>query len=258
MSLHIENYGDGEPLVLLHGWGMHSGIWNNIVPPLSQHFRVYCVDLPGHGRSKRRLGALDTLDSIVDELSLQFTGQMNLCGWSLGGLVAMRWAQREQLRVQRLALVASTPCFTKREDWHFGMEAETLRQFGAELEKDHVATLRRFLSLQVRGSENERELLMDMRSRLFSHGQPEVEALRGGLEILREVDLRPELGSILQPTLLIAGERDKLTPPEASIYLSQALSKARLVEIAGAAHTPFLSHPEIFVKQITDFMHERI
>ena len=196
-----------------------------------------------------------TLDIIVDELSAQFDEPLNVCGWSLGGQVALRWAQRAPNQVKKLALVASTPCFTEREDWLFGMAVATLSQFAAELERDHAATLRRFLALQMRGSANERELLTDLRSRLFSRGEPDVNALRGGLEILRDADLRGDLASIHQPALLIVGERDKLTPPEASFYMAQSLPDARAVEIAGAAHAPFLSHPEIFVTQITDFLH---
>lgn len=257
MSLHIEKYGSGSPLVLIHGWGMHGGIWDNVVPQLSRNFYVHCVDLPGHGYSSgdQRRDSPFTLDSIVEELSHCFAEPLNVCGWSLGGQIALRWATLLPQQVQRLVLVASTPCFTQREDWKFGMGAETLRQFAAELERDHVATLRRFLALQVRGGANERDLLTELRSRLFSRGEPDIYALRGGLEILSDVDMRGELASIRQPTLLIAGERDKLTPPEASFYMAQALPDAHVVEIAGAAHAPFLSHPEIFVKQITDFLH---
>jgi pimeloyl-[acyl-carrier protein] methyl ester esterase len=264
MSLHVESHGSGAPLVLIHGWGMHGGIWDNVVAQLAQDFRVHCVDLPGHGYSSRDKGQDTpfshspyplTLDAIVDELSAQFDEPLNVCGWSLGGLVALRWAQLAPQQVRRLVLVASTPCFAEREGWLFGMAAASLRQFAAELELDHAATLRRFLALQLRGSANERALLADMRSRLFSRGEPDVKALRGGLEILRDADLRNELASICQPALLIAGERDKLTPPAASFYMAQSLPDARVVEIAGAAHAPFLSHPEIFVEQIMDFLH---
>jgi pimeloyl-[acyl-carrier protein] methyl ester esterase len=215
------------------------------------------VDLPGHGYSPPLFSGhgLGQLDAIAGVLSAQFNEPLNICGWSLGGLVALRWARLEPQQVQRLVLVASTPCFAEREDWLFGMAAVSLQQFAAELERDHAATLRRFLALQMRGSANERELLADLRSRLFSRGEPDVKALRGGLEILRDTDLRGELVSIRQPALLIAGERDKLTPPQASFYMAQALPDARRVEIAGAAHVPFLSHPEIFVEQITDFLH---
>ncbi len=258
MSLHIESHGSGAQLVLIHGWGMHAGFWDNVVPRLAQKFRVHCVDLPGHGASITPFTLSPfpfTLDAIANELSSHFTGQLNVCGWSIGGLVALRWAQISRQQVQRLVLVASTPCFTEQENWPYGVAEETLRQFATELEQDKVAMLRRFIYLMVRGSVNERELLADLRSRLFSHGQPDMNALRGWLEILRDVDFRAELPGISQPALLIAGECDKLTPPEASYFMAQTLPDARLVKIAGAAHVPFLSHPEIFVEQITDFLH---
>ena len=179
---------------------------------------------------------------------------MDLLGWSLGGIIAQHWAAFEPEKVRRLILVSSTPCFAARSDWAFGMPQETLVQFAADLEKNHAATLRRFLALQVRGSEGERELLGALREKLFSRGEPHLDALRGGLAILRDADLRGVLPQITQPTLVIAGERDKLTPPEASHYLAQSLPHARAVVIAGAAHAPFLSHPEIVVEQVRNFL----
>jgi pimeloyl-[acyl-carrier protein] methyl ester esterase len=131
-----------------------------------------------------------------------------------------------------------------------------LEKFAAELEQNHAVTLRRFIALQLRGSENERELLALLRERLFSRGEPAMGALRAGLNILRDADMRGELQDIKQQTLAIAGERDKLTSPGASHYLAQVMPAARVVEIEGAAHAPFLSHPEIFVEQVKSFLHE--
>lgn len=258
MNLHVEAHGQGAPLLLIHGWGMHGGVWGSLVPRLAEQFRVLVVDLPGHGRSreagnvKRETG----IDAIVDALAAQFSEPLAVCGWSLGGQIAMRWAARYPAQIQRLVLVTSTPCFAERDDWLFGMDAETLQKFASELEQNHAATLRRFLALQVRGSENERELLTQLRAQLFAHGEPDLAALRGGLEILRDADLRPMLEDIHQPTLAITGERDKLTSPLASYYLAQALPNARVVEIDGAAHAPFLSHQDIFIEHLTSFLHE--
>ncbi len=286
MSLHVESHeyagtgGSGAPLVLIHGWGMHGGIWDNVVPQLAQRFRVHCVDLPGYGYSTPPSplggGAVTSdlagvvgqpsrmassfirgegaLDAIANALSAQFDEPLTVCGWSLGGQVALRWAQLYPAQVKKIVLVASTPCFAEREDWLFGMAQATLQQFAAELERDYAATLRRFLALQVRGSEHERELLLTLRECLFSRGKPDLAALRGGLEILRDADLRAELSSIRQPALVIVGERDKLTPPGASFYLAQTLPGARVEVIGGAAHTPFLSHPQIFLQHINEFL----
>jgi pimeloyl-[acyl-carrier protein] methyl ester esterase len=255
MSLHVEVSGQGDPLVMLHGWGMHGGIWSDAAAQLSQHLKVHCVDLPGHGTS----APLDvfTLDSVVDYLAAQFDQPVTLCGWSLGGQIALHWAMREPDKIKRLVLVTSTPCFAEREDWQFGMPQHILLQFAADLEKNHTATLRRFLGLQMRGSEGERELLAAMRESLFSRGEPHMDALRGGLGILLNVDLRDVLPEIKQPALVIAGERDKLSSPQASNYLARKLANAREVEISGAAHAPFLSHREEFVMHVMNFLNER-
>jgi pimeloyl-[acyl-carrier protein] methyl ester esterase len=301
MSLHVEVTGSGEPLLLIHGWGMHGGMWGSAAERLAQDFRVIAVDLPGHGfsngkggggRGKGKTGAhflsLPTspqsfdvmkgeerrtagdsgsppfplppspfsLDDIVDELSAQFDAPLNLCGWSLGGQVALRWAQRYPQQVRRLALVASTPCFVRRTGWDCAMAAETLAEFAGALEQNYALTLRRFLALQVRGSENERDLLAELRAALFSRGEPELAALRSGLSILRDSDLREALPQIESPSLVIAGERDTLTPPQASRHIAERMPQARLALVEGAAHAPFLSHPDQFVACIKDFLED--
>ncbi|MDD5384987.1 MAG: pimeloyl-ACP methyl ester esterase BioH [Gallionella sp.] len=267
MSLHVDNYGSGAPLLLIHGWGMHGGMWGGVAEKLAEHFRVLAVDLPGHGfsvgrDSSRHSGEVGMnpdllMDSIVDQLSAQFDEQLAVCGWSLGGQIAQRWAIRHPQQISRLALVASTPCFVRRPGWECGMAEETLAEFAAALQQDYTLTLRRFLALQVRGSERERELLAALRSALLSRGEPDLAALQSGLEILRDCDLRSALPDIRQPALVVAGERDTLTPPQASHYLAAQLPDARLAAIKGAAHAPFLSHPDEFVMQLRRFMENK-
>ncbi|HCI13486.1 MAG: pimeloyl-[acyl-carrier protein] methyl ester esterase [Gallionellales bacterium GWA2_60_142] len=284
MSLHVEEFGSGEPLLLIHGWGMHGGMWGSVAERLARDFCVIAVDLPGHGFSQDG-GAEDagwversdthrlseagggyryaqptlqgSLDSIVDELSAQFREPLNLCGWSLGGQVALRWAQLHPQQVRRLVLVTSTPCFVRHPGWDCAMAEQTLAEFAAALEQNYALTLRRFLALQVRGSEDERELLAELRNALFSRGEPELVALQSGLNILRDCDLREALPQIAQPALVIAGERDTLTPPDASRYIAERMPQARLALVEGAAHAPFLSHPDRFVACIKDFLKER-
>ena len=253
MNWHIESHGEGKPLLLIHGWGMHGGIWGSIVEDLAQHFRVICVDLPGHGDS----APLEefTLDRLVQSLSVQFREPLSICGWSLGGQVALRWTELQPQQVKQLILIASTPCFVQCADWQHAMPRETLLDFATMLLENHAQTLRRFLALQVRGSDNERELLASLRARLFARGEPELGALRGGLDILRDTDLRASLPQLQQPALVIAGERDMLTPLAASQYMTQHLPDARLIRVAGAAHAPFLSHPKKVKEQMVSFLH---
>lgn len=272
-ALHVDNHGGaGAPLLFIHGWGMHGGMWGGVPAQLAQHFQVMAVDLPGHGFSHAGKGeggrekggapvlpfplpsSLFSLDRVVDQLAAQFTEPLTICGWSLGGQVALRWAQRYPEQVSRLVLVSSTPCFVQQADWPCAMAADTLAAFSAALQQDYAQTLRRFLALQVRGSEQERELLARLRRLLPGRGEPDLAALQSGLEILRDVDLRDALPQISQPSLVIAGVRDTLTPLASSRYLASKLPAARLAEIEGAAHASFLSHPDEFVELVIEFL----
>ena len=259
MSLHVDSYeytgtgGSGTPLLLIHGWAMHGGMWRGVAEKLAQHFHVLAVDLPGHGRSAA-MGRPE-LDALVDMLSAQFGESLNVCGWSLGGQVALRWAMLHPQQVQRLMLVSSTPCFVRREDWNHAMSLELLLEFGAALQLHYALTLKRFLALQLRGGDQERELLAVLRETLFSRGEPDLNALQGGLAILRNCDLRSALPFITQPALIIAGERDALAPLQAAQYMAQQMPAAELVRIRGAAHAPFLSHADEFIKHAVKFLH---
>ena len=263
-ALHVDDLGGcGAPLLFIHGWGMHGGMWGGVLEELATKYRVLAVDLPGHGYSRiedaglRIQSRTSALDAIVDQLAAQFSdiGPLTVCGWSLGGQVALRWAMRHPEQVSRLVLVSSTPCFVQREGWPCAMAAATLAAFSEALQQNYLQTLRRFLSLQLRGSEQERELLAVLRSNLLGRGEPDLAALQTGLTILRDCDLRDVLADVRQPALVIAGERDTLTPLPASQYLAERLPDARLVAIKGAAHAPFLSHPDEFVEQLVGYLH---
>lgn len=255
MSLHVEIQGSGAPLLLIHGWGMHGGMWGQVKGQLAESYSVHSVDLPGHGGSA--VCEPYVLDTLVQQLSTQFDEPLTIAGWSLGGQVALRWAQLHPAQVKKLVLVATTPCFVQQDDWRCAMAADTLQEFSASLLQNHALTLKRFLALQVRGSENEKEILGELRAQLFAKGEPNVAALKGGLDILRDTDLRTELTGIKQPTLVIAGGRDMLTPRAASEAMAQALPNASLEVIAGAAHAPFLSHCDTFVTAVRSFMERK-
>lgn len=254
MSLRVETHGSGKPILLLHGWGMHAGMWEQVAAQLADLYTVHCVNLPGYGGSKACTPY--TLDVLVQQLSENYGEALTVAGWSLGGQVALRWAQLHPAQVKKLVLVSTTPCFVQKENWVCAMQADTLQEFAAALLQNHALTLKRFLALQVRGSENEKQILSDLRTQLFAQGEPDMNALKGGLEILRDSDLRELLGDIAQPTLVIAGDRDTLTPKAASEAMAQSLPEARLAVVQGAAHAPFLSHPQVFMQHLKSFLDE--
>jgi pimeloyl-[acyl-carrier protein] methyl ester esterase len=251
-GLYWERSGHGPDVVLLHGWGMHGGVWQDLAQRLAQNFRVHVPDFPGHGRSR----ALEpfTLESCARELVASLPGPAVWIGWSLGGLVALQVARDQPPQVPRLVLIGSTPRFAQAPDWPWAMPGGTLEQFASELERDYRATLQRFLSLQCGHGETERELLRGLRATLFEHGEPDLPALRAGLDILKTADMRQILSTITAPTLVIHGARDQLVPRAAGEYLAAQLPQARLALIESAGHAPFLSHPEVVRQHLEEFL----
>jgi len=252
MALYTHTSGSGPDLVLIHGWSLHGGIWDRFVPLLETHFRVTCVDLPGHGRSDWQ--GEGTLDAMVDAVFPVVPETATWLGWSLGGLVAMRAAFMAPEKVTALAMIASTPCFVRKPDWQSAMLPALLDTFAAELTQDYVRTLNRFLALQVRGSDNSGEVLKTLRALLLAHGEPDAEGLRAGLEVLRTADLRDSLGKIACPALLLMGERDTLVPVSAGLAACGLLPDAQLQVIEGAGHAPFLAQPEKVAEQVIKYL----
>ncbi len=255
MMLHTAVSGSGPDLVLLHGWGMHAGIWADLARELAPFFRVHAVDLPGYGES----AACDafTLDHAAALLARQMPQRCLVCGWSLGGQVALVWAALAPHQVARLALIATTPCFTQRSDWPHAMEVNVLRDFEQALQADYAGTLKRFLSLQAQGDAQSKQVALRLKTSLSARDAPDPGALEQGLAILRDADLRARLSTVAQPTLIVHGDSDTLTPLAAGEYLSRSLPNARLATLPGAAHAPFLSDVKTVAGLLKRFFDER-
>ena len=252
MELEAITSGNGPDLVLLHGWGMHAVVWSALAPILASHFRVHAVNLPGYGRSAPCEPY--ALEAIADRLSRCLPARTMVCGWSLGGQVALTWARRARSQITRLALLATTPSFVKRPDWPHGVDPAVLAEFAASLRSNHAGTVRRFFALQSMGDTGAREVAATLRKRVLAEVPPRPDALAGGLEILGGSDLRSALSEVIQPVLLVQGDRDRLVPVAAAEYLAGVLPDARLEIVRGAAHAPFISGPQATCGLLRDFL----
>lgn len=252
MTCHVEIIGQGKPLVLIHGWGMHGGVWQPLLKRLVKDYMLYIVDLPGMGNS--RSVEPYHLYNLAEEVAEVIPGVSDILGWSLGGLVAQNIASTQPDRVRRLVLVGTSPCFVEKSDWQAGIRADYFSDFSQSMDEDYKKTMIKFLTLQCMKAKNARDTIKQLRNSFDSKPAPTQKTLKQALHILLESDLRNESIKIRKPTLLIHGDRDTLAPVQAAHWMMQHLPKGFLRVISGAAHAPFLSHSDQFVEALEQFL----
>ncbi|MBA2654177.1 MAG: pimeloyl-ACP methyl ester esterase BioH [Gammaproteobacteria bacterium] len=252
-KLFSETFGQGPEIVLLHGWGIHSGIWQFIAASLAEEFRVTIIDLPGFGRSE--MISNYTLEGIVASLLTIAPSKAMWLGWSLGGLIATKFALVYPQLVNKLICVASTPKFLKCDDWP-GMDISVLQKFNEQLASDYETTLMRFLLLQFYGVNVDKKIVKWLGSNLFLYGKPAVAVLNAALDILSKIDLRDELQNLQCPALYILGKMDALVPSRIKDKLTDLHADIRAVVLPHASHAPFITDGKTFLSEVRRFAYE--
>lgn len=250
----VQSIGSGPDLALVHGWGLGRHAWEPAVEALAQRCRVHLIDLPGYGTTPASsAGFAQTAQALVDELPAGVT----LCGWSLGGMLALQAALLAPQKIARLILVGSTPSFMQRGGWFAAQPPALLDTFADAVASDAKTTLQRFIALLNQGDAQARPITRALTGKMLDSTLPDTATLTTGLGWLRDVDLRAQVATIATPTLLIHGERDPLMPLAAAQWLMDVLPNARLETFAAAAHAPFLADPARFATLAGDFCHDR-
>ena len=256
MTLAVETTGHGPDLALLHGWGLGRGVWQGVAEDLAQHCRVHRVSLPGYDGSPE-ISTDDGTDFQATVLALidALPAGTTLCGWSLGGMLAMAAVAQAPRHFSRLALVGSTPAFLQHDGWTTAQPPSLLDGFAAAVATDAAKTLTRFVMLFAQGDAAARQVARTL-TPLMAEALPSSDVLLRGLGWLRDVDLRDTLPALALPTLIVHGERDPLMPFAAAQAMAAALPQARLEGFAGTAHAPLVSDPTRFAGLLAAFCHD--
>ena len=248
--IHSDVLGAGEAVVLIHGWGMHSGIWLDFAQALAATHQVICLDLPGHGLSQPLLNA--SLSQQTQALLASIAvDKFSVVGWSLGGLLAVEMANIAPERVKSLVLLASNPCFVAQEQWP-GVKLEVLDSFARQLQADPQQTLMRFMALQVNGLSNAKLRLQQIKQAVLSRPAADLASLEQGLNTLKHEDVRKILANIKCPVSAVLAGRDTLVPLSLQNALPDLRPDITVKVLPDAGHMPFMTHAQVLL----DSLHE--
>ncbi|GGI81396.1 alpha/beta fold hydrolase [Legionella impletisoli] len=241
MKIKIYCYGEGYPLVLFHGWGFDSGVWQSITPALiDAGYQLYLVDLPGFGNT-----SLCDWGYFKTELLSALPPRFALIGWSMGGLFATRLAAEASERITHLLNVSSSPKFVKENGWP-GIEMELFHNFYRSLRQNPLKTLEEFVSLQSHG-ENKKSIRA-----LISNPIPE--GLSMGLDCLLRWDLRLALNHLAIPVCYLFGRLDAITPHATKLAMEKTHPHLVYRTFKQSAHMPFMSQQNEFIALLKEFI----
>lgn len=242
------------PLVLLHGWGLSPRVWDVLRQALPRGIETHAPALPGHGEGATP--AAPNLDAWADAVLPALPDAAVLCGWSLGGMIALDLARRYPQKVARLILIGTSPRFVScsaPDAWPHGLESATVEGFIDSFGRDPQATLSRFVALQALGDRDRRAVAVRLNEALADTDGVAPDGLSAGLHVLANVDLRAAVSHVRQPVQLLHGTRDALMPLAAAEWLAAQLPDARVTRFDGCGHAPFLSRPAECAELIASF-----
>lgn len=246
---------NATPVIFIHGFPFSHRMWmfpGGQTEALSSTNRVIAYDVRGHGESEVGTGHysieffVDDLIALMDHLAIH---KAILCGLSMGGYIALRFAERHPDRLLGLVL-----CDTRSEaDSNEGKvkRAATIKNIQLNGMKSYAADYVK--SVFAPESFDRRSDAVKLIQSLVERTAP-LSVFGTLLALASRTDTSSSLKDIKCPTLILVGEKDLLTPPSAAQSIKDAVPNSELYVLPNAAHMSNMENPEEFNKYLVDFV----
>ena len=255
--IRIDREGAGPPLVLVHSLLTDARAFDPVAPRLAARFELHRVWLPGFGASEPLAGPSPTLFDIADALAeaLEAAGltgpETAVLGNGFGSFVCVALAAAHGDLFGPLVVANGGAAFSDERRAAFTTMSDLVSKSGMEAVVE-VAVRRIFtqeyLEAHPSAIEERRAVLLEIHPGSFA----------ASCRALRDMDLRPHLDAIGNPTLVITGGADATAPPEMGAELAALVRGAELVTIDDCGHCPPLESPAAFCEAVEDFLAARL
>jgi pimeloyl-ACP methyl ester carboxylesterase len=259
VKLHVTDLGEGQPIVLIHGWPLSDAMYEYQYAYFVQKgYRVIGISLRGFGQSDKPGGKYnydvfaDDIKVVLDKLKIE---NATLGGFSMGGATVIHYvAKYNAAHVSKLALFgAAAPIWTKRADFNYGNWTKG--------DVDGLIAL----------NNTNRPQLLENFGQIFPANATSVSpgygawlgtiqaqaspyAMAEGLKTLRDTDLRDDLKKIKIPTLILHGKLDKICSYELAEQMHSLISNSTLVPLEKSGHALFIEELEKFNSELLNFI----
>jgi len=242
----------GEPVLFLHGVGGNAELWRPQLDALAPTHRCIAWNMPGYGKTTSPLPEMTfpalgaAAGRLLDRCGV---ASAHVVGHSMGGMVALEFAASFPERVRSLVLSGSSAAFGKSGG---AWQAEFLAQRLEPLDEGRgMAGITEQVVDGLLGVEPDKAA----RAALVASMMAIPEAVyRAALQCLVTFDRRDALAGLRMPVLLIAGQRDRIAPPELMRRMAERIAGAQFVEIPGAGHLANLERPAAFNAPLATFL----
>lgn len=262
-DIYVKDWGEGRPVVLIHGWPLSSDSWDPQMKALADAgFRAIAYDRRGFGRSGQPWHGYD-YDTLTDDLAdvIQAAGvgsDLTLVGFSMGGGEVARYMSRYDGKgVVAAGLISSVvPYMLQTEDNPDGVPEETLQQIADGIAKDRPEFFRNFFKDffgvgYITSPVSDATLDWAWRMAMQAGLQPTLKCA----ESFGHTDFRGDLPAFRVPTLVLHGTADKTVPIDASgRQAARGIANAQLVEYDGAPHGLFATEGERLTRDLLTFL----
>ena len=257
-SMHYQIEGMGKPVLLIHGWAMHSGVWADFVKEFSTRHKIITVDLRGHKKSVSMAGPYDFL-SFADDITRLILAlglkRVTLIGWSMGVSILLKMMESSLPCVDSVVLINGNPCLVSREDYKQGLPEITIKRLFRQVERDYPKGLQNFYKLLFTADEAE-ALKCNGRYSMVAdlHAAPTKQAALESLACLQNEDLRPAVKKVRVPALIIHGSEDRICAPAAAYYMHNQINRSHILFLEKTGHVPFITKKDAVHRAIAEFL----
>ena len=249
-------YGEGSPVILIHGLGLNRAMWQWQIPALEPQFQVISYDLLGHGESPKPAGPyameqmIGQLDDLMKDLNIS---RAALVGFSLGGLINRAFALAHPDKTAALVILNSAHARTDEQREGINLRVRQAKASGPAATID--AALERWFSEDF--AHREPQVLEQVRQWVIANDASVYPDL---YRLLAEGDkgLETEISAIDCPTLIVTGEEDSGNSPEMTRQMAALMPNAQAEILPGLRHMALAEDPATVNELLVAFLQRKL